>query len=211
MDENIIDLVVNLKEKETLAAVSSLLEDGEDPVKILRDCTSAMEVVGERFEKGTYFLPQLMMAGEILRQVSDMAKPMIKKEEGSISKGRVLIGTVKGDIHFIGKDIVSFLLDIAGFKVRDLGVDVPTHRFVNEIAEFRPSVVGMSGLLTAAYDSMKNTIDEIKSAGLREDVKIIIGGGQVSENVRAYTGADAFGKDAVDGVNLIKRWMEVVQ
>jgi len=208
MDENIIDLMVDLKEKETLEAVSALLDAGEDPVKILRNCTSAMEVVGDRFEKGVYFLPQLMMAGEILRQVSDMAKPMIKKDTKSVSKGKVLMGTVKGDIHFIGKDIVTFLLDIAGFEVKDLGVDVPAQKFVSEIAEFRPSVVGMSGLLTAAYDSMKNTIEEIKSAGLRDNVKIIIGGGQVSENVRVYTGADAFGKDAVDGVNLIKKWME---
>jgi methanogenic corrinoid protein MtbC1 len=208
MNENIIALIADLREKETLAAVSALLDAGEDPVKILRSCSSAMEMVGDRFEKGVYYLPQLMMAGEILRQVSDMVKPIIKVDIDSHRKGKVLIGTVKGDIHFIGKDIVIFLLDINGFKVKDLGVDVSPGKFISEIAEFQPAVVGMSGLLTPAYDSMKNTIDTIQSAGMRNKVKIIIGGGQVSENVRDYTGADAYGKDAVEGVTLIKKWLE---
>jgi 5-methyltetrahydrofolate--homocysteine methyltransferase len=121
--------------------------------------------------------------------------------------GRVLMGTVDGDIHNIGKDIVSFLLDVNGFKVRDIGVDVSPEKFVEEIKDFQPQVVGMSGLLTLAYDSMKNTVQAITDAGLRDSVKIMIGGAPMSEKVKEYAGADAYGKDAIVAVTLVKEWV----
>jgi len=121
----------------------------------------------------------------------------------------VLIGTVHGDLHDIGKNIVSFMLDINGFEVRDIGIDVPVERFLEEIRSYRPDVVGLSGFLTLAFDSMKETVEAIGAAGLREGMKIMIGGGQIDETVRGYTGADAFGTNAVEAVNLCRGWTAV--
>jgi 5-methyltetrahydrofolate--homocysteine methyltransferase len=183
------------------------MADGENPVEILNDCTRAMETVGKRFEAGEYFLPELMMAGEMMNQISEMVKPKLKGQVTSKKRGKVLIGTVEGDVHDIGKGIVSFLLGVNGFEVCDIGVDVPPGKFVEKIKNFKPQVVGLSGLLTLAYDSMKNTVQAIDKASLRNGVKIMIGGGQMGETVREYTGADAFGKDAMEGVTLAKKWI----
>ena len=150
------------------------------------------------------------MAGEMLKKISTIAKPYIKQEsdEKEAAIGKVVIGSVKGDIHDIGKDIVVFLLDINGFEVLDLGVDVPAEKFVEAINEVQPEVVGMSALLTTAFESMKNTVEVIKEAGLRDQVKIMIGGGAVDEKVSVYAGADAYGPDAVSAVSLSKGWIE---
>ena len=199
-----------MREREALEIARSLLESDEDPVKILETCTQAMETVGKRFEEGIYFLPELMMAGEMLSQISEIVKPRLKGEVPTNRRGRVLIGTVQGDIHNIGKDIVTFLLDINGFDVRDIGIDVPPEKFVEGIREFNPQVVGMSGLLTVAYDAMKNTVKAIEEAGLREDVKIMIGGGLMNDKICEYAGADAFGRDAMTGVALAKKWIGVL-
>ncbi len=207
MSGKLVDAITDMKEKEALEIAEALIDDDEDPIKILDDCTEAMETVGKRFEKGQYFLPELMMAGEMLREISEMVKPRLKGEVTTKKRGRVLMGTVEGDIHDIGKDIVSFMLDVNGFEVRDIGIDVSPVTFVKEIEDFQPQVVGMSGLLTLAYDSMKNTVDAIKETGLRDMVKIMIGGGQMSEKVKEYAGADAFGKDAMEGVALAKKWI----
>jgi 5-methyltetrahydrofolate--homocysteine methyltransferase len=166
-----------------------------------------MQIVGKRFELGEYFLSELMMSGAILKQVSEMVKPMLKGEVRTKKRGKVLIGTVKGDIHDIGKDIVVFLLDVNGFEVRDLGIDVPPERFVEQIGDFQPQVVGLSGLLTLAYDAMKHTVQTIQKAGLRDSVKIMIGGGQMSTQVKEYVGADAFGNDGMAAVALAKDWI----
>ncbi|OGP53631.1 MAG: hypothetical protein A2Y65_04750 [Deltaproteobacteria bacterium RBG_13_52_11] len=207
MSEKLVGAMTNMRENEAIEIAKSLVENGEDPIKILDDCTKAMETVGKRFEVGEYFLPELMMAGEMLRQISEMVKPKMRGERVLQKRGKVLIGTVEGDIHDIGKDIVTFLLSANGFEVRDIGIDVPPSTFVEAIKDFKPQVVGMSGLLTLAYDSMKNTVQTIEEAGLRDSVKIMIGGGQMSETVRKYAGADAFGKDAMEGVNLAKKWI----
>jgi len=209
MSEKLLEAMIDMKENESLDITHSLLERGEDPVTILKTCTRAMETVGKRFEEGTYFLPELMMAGEMLSRISGIVKPRLKGEVTTKKRGKVLIGTVKGDIHNIGKDIVTFLLEVNGFDVRDMGIDVPPEKFVEMILEFKPQVVGMSGLLTVAYESMKDTVLAIENAGLREDVKIMIGGGLMDDNVCEYAGADAFGKDAMAGVALAKKWIEV--
>jgi methanogenic corrinoid protein MtbC1 len=207
MSAKLIDAMTNMRESEAIEIARSLVDNGEDPLKILDECTKAMEAVGKRFEAGEYFLPELMMAGEMLRQVSAMVKPKMKGERDLQKRGKVLIGTVEGDIHDIGKDIVTFLLSVNGFEVRDIGIDVQPSTFVEAIKDFKPQVVGMSGLLSLAYDSMKNTVQAIVDAGLRDKVKIMIGGGQMDETVMEYTGADAFGKDAMEGVNLAKQWI----
>jgi 5-methyltetrahydrofolate--homocysteine methyltransferase len=208
MYEKLIEAILNIQESEALALVADLNNNNADPMEIMNCCSKAMEQVGSRFEEGEYFLPELMMAGEILKQIADIVKPRIKGEISVNRKGRVLVGTVSGDIHDIGKDIVAFLLDVNGYEVLDIGVDVSPQKFVEEINNFRPSVVGLSGLLTIAYESMKNTVEAIKEAGLRDQVKIMIGGGQMSETICAFAGADAYGKDAVAGVTLVKKWME---
>jgi 5-methyltetrahydrofolate--homocysteine methyltransferase len=153
----------------------------------------------------------LILAGEVLDQIGAMAKPLIVDAPGKPAKklARVLIGTVHGDLHDIGKNIVTFMLDINGFEVKDIGVDVPVATFLDEIGDFKPDVLGLSGFLTLAFDSMKETIDAIASAGLRDNMKIMIGGGQIDETVRAYTGADAFGTSAVDAVTLCRGWAGV--
>ncbi len=207
MSQKLVNAMTNMNEKETLEIVRALLADNQDPVQILDDCTKAMETVGKRFEAGEYFLPELMLAGEMMMQISEMVKPKLKGGVASRKQGKVLIGTVEGDVHDIGKNIVSFLLDVNGFEVCDIGIDVPPGKFVEKIKDFKPQVVGLSGLLTLAYDSMKNTVRAIEKAGLRNSLKIMIGGGQIRETVREYAGADAFGKDAMEGVTLAKKWI----
>lgn len=174
---------------------------------ILSDARSAMEIVGNRFETSEYFIPDLMMAGEIMKGISDIVKPLLQSDDASAKKGKVLIGTVAGDIHDIGKDIVTFMLDVSGYDVLDIGIDVPVQTFIDKIREFQPSVVGLSGFLTLAFDSMKKTVEAIEKAGLRDNLKIMIGGGQMDDEVRKYVRADAYGKDAVAAVNLCKQWV----
>ena len=207
MSKKLVDAMVNMKEKEAVAIAKELIQAGEDPLKVLEACKEAMDTVGKRFEKCEYFLPELMMAGEMLRQISDIVKPLMKGELETKRLGKVIIGTVEGDIHDIGKDIVVFMLDVNGFEVIDLGIDVPVQKFVDAIKESKAPVVGLSGFLTLAFDSMKTTVDAISKAGLRDNVKIMIGGGQIDEAVRKYTGADAFGLDAMVAVSLAKSWI----
>jgi len=169
----------------------------------------AMDIVGKRFEEGEYFLPELVLAGEMLENIGAIAKPLIKQVPGEAPKklGRVLIGTVHGDLHDIGKNIVSFMLDINGFDVKDIGIDVPVKIFIQEIHDYRPDVVALSGFLTLAFESMRETIAAFEREDMRSKFKIMIGGGQIDETVRAYTGADAYGRNAVDAVNLCKNWL----
>ena len=181
MNDKLIDLMANLMEDETISLVKEQIAAGTDPTAILDDARKAMEVVGQRFEKSEYFIPDLMMAGEILKGISDIVKPLLKQEKSSGGAGRVLIGTVAGDIHDIGKDIVTFMVDVSGYEVLDLGIDVPAEVFVEKVREFKPQVVGLSGFLTLAFDAMKKTVEALEAAGLRKDVKIMIGGGQIDE------------------------------
>lgn len=208
MYQKLIAAIRDIQEEEALALTNELILSGTEPMTIMDVCSVAMDHVGKRFEEGEYFLPELMMAGEILKQISNLVKPKMHTGMVTKKKGRVLMGTVEGDIHDIGKDIVTFLLEVNGFDVCDIGVDAAPSTFIQKIREFNPMVVGMSGLLTPAYESMKNTVQAIQEAGLRNQVKIMIGGGQISENICKYAGADAYGKDAVAGVNLVKNWME---
>jgi 5-methyltetrahydrofolate--homocysteine methyltransferase len=207
MNAKLVELMSDLMEEETIALVKELIQGGANPMDILDDARSAMEVVGKRFETSEYFIPDLIMAGEILKEISEIVKPLLEKLGGSAKKGKVLIGTVAGDIHDIGKDIVTFMLDVSGFDVLDIGIDVPVQTFIEKIKEFQPQVVGLSGFLTLAFDSMKKTVEAIEKEGLRDKIKIMIGGGQMDETVKTYVGADAYGKDAVAGVQLCKQWI----
>jgi 5-methyltetrahydrofolate--homocysteine methyltransferase len=205
--EKLVNTLADLKEKEALKIVEDRLSAGEEPLKIMEDVRRAMEIVGNRFANSEYFISDLLYSGEILKTITDMIKPKLAKAARVKRLGKVVIGTVAGDIHDIGKNIVVFMLDINGFEVYDLGVDVPAQKFVEKIKESGASIVGLSGFLALAFDSMKQTIQAIKDAGLRDKVKVMIGGGQITEEVRKYTGADAYSKDAVEGVSLAKKWV----
>ncbi len=208
MAANLVDALADLKEEEALKIVKDRLGAGEEPLKILGDARKGMEIVGKRFASSEYFIPDLVYSGEILKGVTELVKPKMVKVAESKKLGKIVFGTVAGDIHDIGKDIVVFMLDVNGFEVYDLGVDVPVQKFVDKIKETGAPIIGLSGFLTLAFDSMKETIDAISGAGLRDKVKIMIGGGQMSEEVRKYTGADAFGKDAMAGVSLAQKWIK---
>jgi len=211
-ERQLVTWLADMNEDDAFAlAKKMLLEEGANPMRVLELCREAMDIVGKRFEQGEYFLPELVLAGEMLENIGAIAKPLITQGPGGEPKklAKVLVGTVHGDLHDIGKNIVTFMLDINGFEVKDIGIDVPVKTFIDEINAFRPDVVGLSGFLTIAFDSMKETIAAIQDAGLRDKLKIMIGGGQVDEAVRNYTGADAFGTTAVEAVSLCKNWMGV--
>ena len=207
MSKDLTKAIADLEENEALKLTKEKLERGDEPQSILEESRKGMEIVGTRFSEGKYFLPELIYSAEILKEISEIVKPKLKKATESKHLGKCVIGTVAGDIHDIGKDIVVFMLDVNGFEVFDLGVDVPPQKFVDKIKETGAPIVGLSGFLTLAFDSMKNTIDAIKAAGLRDKVKIMIGGGQIDEEIRKYTGADAYGQDAMSGVSLAKAWL----
>ena len=207
MAANLATLLADLKEEEAIKVTRERLASGDDPMKILEDSRAGMELVGKRFASGEYFIPDLIYSGEILKQVTEIVKPKLTGKMQQKKLGKFLLATVAGDIHDIGKDIVGFMMDISGFEVIDLGIDVPKEKIVAKIKETKPEIVGLSGFLTLAFDSMKETVEAIKAAGLRDSVKIMIGGGQIDEEVRKYTGADAYRPDAVAAVALAKEWI----
>ena len=209
MSQQLVDAIADMREEEALKLVREMVESNSNPIAILDTTREAMDLVGKRFEEGTYFLPELMLAGEMMNQITEIIKPRLAEMPDRERHGKVLIGTVEGDIHDIGKNIVSFMLDVNGFEVLDLGVDVPSQKFVEAVQEFQPQIVALSGFLTLSFDSMKNTVAAIESAGLRDKVKIMIGGGQINEEVKEYAGADGYGKDAVAGISLAKKWVGV--
>ena len=207
MSEKLIKAISELKEQEAVALASELLEKGESPSVLFDSIRTAMEIVGRRFEKNEYFLPELIMSGEIMNKVKNVLESAQVGEQSKAYKGKVVLGTVKGDIHNIGKDIVAFMLDTNGYEVIDLGVDVPADTFVQAVKEHKPQVLGLSALLTPAFDAMKNTVSAIAENGLRNDLKVMIGGGQMNADVCRYTGADDFGTNAMDAIGLVKNWI----
>lgn len=208
MKKDLINAIAEMNEQEALKIAAQMLEKGTDPHEVLSAATEAMGLIGERYDHGEYFLPELLLAGEIMKQIGELVKP---KLAGSAVQqkplGKVVIGTVAGDIHDIGKDVVSFILEVNNFEVHNLGVDTPASKFVEKIKEVNAQVVGMSGLLTPAFDQMKKTVAAIKEAGLREKVKIMIGGAVMNDDVAKYAGADAYGKDATSAFKLAKSWI----
>jgi len=207
MSEDLKNAVIELREDDALRIAKDALEGGADPLSIVAACREAMEVIGQRFADGQAFIPELIMAGEIMQGVTAELKPYLKAEATGEKLGTVVMCTVQGDIHDIGKDIVVTMLDIAGFNVVDLGVDVPIAKVVDAVRDNQAQVLGLSGLLTVAFESMKATVAAIDEAGLRGDVKIMLGGAPVTGDVVEFAGADDWGKDAVAAVELAKTWV----
>jgi len=203
----LVQAITELAESEAILITTRMLEAGVDPHHILDSCREAMDVIGQRFENQQAFLPELMMAGEILKAISEQIKPHLKTDKQAEKRGTVVLGTVLGDIHDIAKDIVAFMLDINGFEVIDLGVDVPPDAFIEKVIETDARVLALSGFLTLAYDPMKETVAALKVAG-QDQTKVMIGGGQIDDYACDYAGADAWGPDAMSAVRLALDWIK---
>jgi methanogenic corrinoid protein MtbC1 len=202
----LISAIAGLDEEKSLILVRERLSKHDNPELILADCQDGMLQVGERYMQHQYYLSGLIMGGEIFCEVMELVRPVVLSHTQGSGSGKVLLGTVAGDIHDLGKNIVSMLLTCHKFTVHDAGVDVPPQEFVRKAKEIQPGVIGLSGLITSAYDSMKETISILHRNGCK--APIIIGGGQLDEEVFRYTGADYWVKDANAGVELFKKLLK---
>lgn len=201
------DAIVNLDIEGVQKACKQAVEAGIPAYEAVTDGMSkGMEIVGQKYENNEYFLAELIMAGETMKEGMTVLRPYLKV--GDVKTiGKVAIGTVRGDLHDIGKNVVVTLLGAAGFDVMDLGVDVPTEKFVEAVKDGKPNIVGMSALLTTTMVEMENVVKELKKAGLRKNVKIIIGGAPITSEYAKKIGADAAARDAVEGANICKSWV----
>lgn len=202
--EEIKNLVIKISDVgEVKETVDRTLKSGVDPLKILNALNEALDEVGKRYEKGEYFLSELIMAGVLSTEVTSLLEPhLIRSRRRSL--GKVAIGTVRGDIHDIGKNILIMMLRSAGFDVVDLGVDVPAETFANAIEEKQANILGMSALLTSSMDEMKKVIETIEKRGLRNRAKIVVGGRPLTKEFAKEIGADGYAEDAVEAVKVIK-------
>lgn len=203
----LINLVADLEEEKVLALVRRRLDQGDDPWTIVEACQAGLRIVGERYEQKEYFIAGLIMAGEIFREMMELVQPVISRQLTGDGVGHILLGTVQGDIHDIGKNNLSMLLQCHGFTVSDLGVDVPPTKFLTQAMILKPDIIGLSGLLTLAYDSMQETVRLLRQATDAAVVStpIIIGGNQLNEQVCQYVGADYWVTDAMQGVRLCQQ------
>ena len=207
MKEELVTAIAELNEEEAMSLVHAMLDAGEDPQVILNATSEAMRIIGSRFDEREYFLPELIIAGDLMKQIAELVKPKLATKAATTNPlGKIVLGTVAGDIHDIGKDVVGFMLDANGFEVHDLGVDVPVATFIAKIREVQPEIVGLSGFLTLAFEQMKVTVEAIKEAGLRDQVKIMIGGAIMDSEAAQYVGADAYGANATAAVKIAKSW-----
>ena len=205
--QEIREAVVNRKRDQIEGLVKGAIEKGFGIDQIINDgLIVAMEMIGQKYTNGQIYIPEMLASAITMKKGLEAIKPFLKAQAVK-PKGIILMGTVQGDIHDIGKNIVTFMLDLNGFEVYDLGIDVPAETFVEKIRETKAPVVGLSGFLTIAFDSMKETIDAIEKAGLRDKVKIIIGGGNMNEDIKKYARADAYGVDAMAAVSFANKVM----
>jgi methylmalonyl-CoA mutase cobalamin-binding domain/chain len=198
------ELLVELEDEQLTALVKQELEKGTSPQAILEECQAGLTEIGNRFSDGKMFVSDLMMAGSVFKDLSDLLMPFLSAGGPKESLGKVVLGTVKEDIHDLGKNIVASLLTASGFEVIDLGVDVPAEEFVKAARENNTRVLALSCLLVSCFDSIKATVEALKTAGLRGQVKVLIGGGPVDQHVVTYSGADAFGANAQAAVDYCK-------
>ena len=203
------ELLGNLEEEKVLESVKKMVDSGiagEEALKVVAACQEGMVIVGDRFEKGEYFVADLIFAGEILTGALDALKPVLAGQAQK-SIGKMVLGTVYGDLHDIGKNIFRNLSEILGIEVFDIGIDQPSDAFVRKVKEVGANAIGMSGVLTLSIDSMKKTVDALKEAGLRDQVKVIIGGVPVTQSACDLVGADAWTTNAAEGAKIVKTWL----
>ena len=201
MLSNLTKNLVELERDQVLSEIKERLSQGEDPMRIFEECKRGMDLVGEKYKNKEYFLAELMLSGDLFREAMELIEPFLGeiKTEGDI-KGKVILATIQGDIHDLGKNILATLLKLEGFEVYDLGVDVDPDIVVEKVKELQPDFLGFSALLTITFDPMKTVIDKLKEAGLRNKLKVMVGGGITTSLVKDYTGADFQTIDAMEGV-----------
>lgn len=203
----IANAVIAGNRKKVQELVNRALEEGLSPEEIINNgLLAGMSVIGERFKNNEIFVPEVLVAARAMQAGMDILKPLIAKNPGII-KGKVVIGTVKGDLHDIGKNLVSMMLEGAGYQIIDLGIDVPPEKFVEAVREHNPDIVGMSALLTTTMPQMKVTIDVLEREGVRNKVKVIVGGAPVTESFAKEIGADGYAPDAPSAVELVNQLM----
>lgn len=201
--------IVNFEMDRIKKVADKAIKAGLEPyIAVTEGLSKGMEVVSKLYDKGEYFLSDLIMAGETMKAAMEIIEPHLKTSIKAKTIGVVVIGTVEGDLHDIGKDIVTTLLSSAGFKVIDLGIDVPAESFVRAVRNKNPDILAMSSLVTTTMPNMKKTIQILKEEGLRDNVKIIVGGAPISNEFAKEINADAYGKDAIDAVRISKKWMQ---
>jgi methanogenic corrinoid protein MtbC1 len=211
--KDLFTAVIDMQEDAAMDLTRSYLEQGVPALEIFGCYQSALEEIGKRFERQIYFIPELIMSGEMMKAGAEILKPAMAEQsvgtepDSGGKLGKVVIATVQGDIHDIGKNIATMMLELNGLQVKDIGVDVPIDTIIQEAVDSKADVIGLSGLLTLAFDPMKSVVDRLKEKGLRDKIKVIIGGGQMDDQVCKYVGADAFVTDAVVGVNTVKGWL----
>jgi methanogenic corrinoid protein MtbC1 len=207
--KNLCELMGNLDENGVMDVLDQFIatkpseQETEEAVML---CQKGMSEVGDRFSAGEYFLGDLIFSGELLTNAFEKLKPLM----GSASSekvGTIVLGTVKGDLHDIGKNIFRAMAEAAGFEIVDLGIDQSAEEFVKKVKEVKPQIVGTAGVLTLALNSMKDTIEALEAAGLRDDIKILIGGTPVSKEACEDLGADAYATNAAEAVKICQRWV----
>jgi len=199
------ELIIDLGDvDEVKRIVKDEIGSGKEPTKIIDQVTEALTEVGKRYDRGEYFLSELMMAGIIASEVSKILEPLLaESKKKATSKGKVIIGTVKGDIHDIGKNIVIMMLQATGYDVIDLGIDVPVEKFTETVRKEKAKVLGMSALLTSTMYEMGKVIEGLKKEGLRNDVKVILGGRPITKDFADEIGADGYAKDSVRAIKVV--------
>ncbi|NMB40840.1 MAG: cobalamin-binding protein [Firmicutes bacterium] len=202
---DLIEMIVNLDEQKTINCIKKRLNNGESAMQIFEECMKGIEKVGQKYSEGFYFLSDLIMAGEIFRAITEILEPLLPEGDNAVSNDlKVVIGTVKGDIHDLGKNLIAYYLKSKGFKVYDLGVDVPPEKFINTLKETGASILGICTLLTSCFNNIKKIVGLLDEAGLRNDITVIIGGYPVDETVKNYVGADYFSNNARSAFDLFK-------
>ncbi|SNS97766.1 Methanogenic corrinoid protein MtbC1 [Anaerovirgula multivorans] len=207
--DHLTKAVGELEEKKVMKILDKFISTNptdKEVQEVINTCHKGMVMVGDIFEKGDYFVGDLIFSGELLAEAIDILKPALRNCD-SIKKGKIVIGTVHGDLHDIGKNIFKSMAVAAGFEVYDIGIDQPVSAFVNKVKEVQPDIVGMSGVLTLALEAMKDTVDGLKEAGLRDDVKVIMGGNPVTKEACKYIGGDAYTTNAAEGVKMCQSWV----
>ena len=209
--ESLTGLLVEMEEQDTLEQVRAALATGESPQAILDALSDGMNIVGERYSCQEYFLADLVFAAEIFKQAMELLEPALETQGGGPREpiGRIVVGTVEGDLHDIGKNIFVALARNAGFEVIDLGINVPPAKFIDQARRAGADIIGMSGILTMAVASMVKTVEALTEAGLRDRVKVIIGGLPVDDRWQEKVGSDAYTDDAYEGIRICKSFMEV--
>ena len=205
MPEELAAAIAELRRDDALDMVKTRVEKDEDPLTILDECRQGMTLVGDRFQEGTLFLAEMLLAAEIFKAVVNVLQPQLEKKRPPEPVGKVILATLRGDIHDLGKNFLATLLRAQGFEVLDLGVDVDPAAVVEKAKELRPDFIGFSALITTAFAGMKEAADMLEEAHLRKGLKLLVGGGVTTPRVKEYVGADFQTTDAIEGVNYCLR------